>query len=550
MRRHPADRALRRAKAIPEAARSSPLQHLQRAGLLDTQEHETPALVRYGVTIAVLAVLTGALLPVRETLDLLNIGLMYLIVVIGATTFAGQRAGILASVLGFLLFDFFLVPPYLTFAISELKNLFALFVFLGVSALISWLLAHAREQTRQAQQRAEDVARLYELSQAIIGAQRPDEVLPKITDKVAEVFGASVCWILLPDSQQPLAVKAHAPEGARQPTRTELGMAQWAFEHSSEVGQGNLTPPQSVGANPRARPQPASNVTAFVPLRAANRTIGVLAVADKKNGRPFTAAERTILATFADQAAVALERFRLLREADRADMLDRADRLKSALISAVSHDLRTPLASIMASVTSLLEPDIRWDTDTQQDFLQGIYDEARRLNVLVGNLLDMSRIEGGALRPEKDWYSIAEVIEAVVQRLEQNVAGHPVNIQIQSDLPLTLLDFSEIDQVLTNLLENAVRYTPPGTPIYVDARRMDDNILVKVADAGPGVPSEHLLYLFDKFYQVNSQQRGMAAGLGLAISKGFIEAHGGNIWAKNRSGGGFEITFTLPIVGA
>src|SRR5205085_3526285 len=204
--------------------------------------------------------------------------------------------------------------------------------------------------------------------------------------------------------------------------------------------------------------QNLKSTVAFAPLRTGIRTIGVLAVADKKNGRPFTAAERTILATFPGQAAVALERLRLLREADRADMLDRADKLKSALMSAVSHDLRTPLASIMASVTSLLEPDIEWDKETQQDFLQGIYDEARRLNVVVGNLLDMSRIEGGALRPEKDWYSIAEVIQAVAQRLEPNLAGHPLTIKVQDDLPLMLLDFSEIDQVLTNLVENAIKY--------------------------------------------------------------------------------------------
>jgi two-component system, OmpR family, sensor histidine kinase KdpD len=255
-----------------------------------------------------------------------------------------------------------------------------------------------------------------------------------------------------------------------------------------------------------------------------------------------------MLATFADQAAVALEKLRLLREADRADMLDRADRLKSALMSAVSHDLRTPLASIMASVTSLLEPDIQWGKETQQDFLQAIYDEARRLNVLVGNLLDISKIEGGALRPEKDWYSITEVIEAVMQRLEPNLADHITSVKIQNDLPMTLLDFTEIDQILTNLLENAIKYTPPDAKIEIGARRVGDRIEIKVADAGPGVPIEHLPYLFDKFYQVDRQHRSRGVGLGLAISKGLVEAHGGEIWARNRPGGGLEVTFTLPVV--
>jgi two-component system sensor histidine kinase KdpD len=544
MGQRPGDRILHRVKEVPEPTPTNPGQRVRGAIIFDASERQVPAFLRYLVTVLALALLTGILWPVREDVGLLTVGFLYLIVVIGATTLCGQGAGILASVLGFALFDYFLIPPYLTLAIKEPEDVFALFVFLGVSSLVSWLLGHAREQARQAQQRAEDLSRLYELSQAIIGAQQPDEVLPKIAAKVVEVFEVEACWIFLPDEGQHLVVKAQAPQDARPPSRSEVAMAQWSLEYASEVGQGSVTPPQF-------QQQPDSRITAFVPLRAANRTIGVLAVARKKSGHPFTATERTILATFAGQAAVALERLRLLREADRADMLDRADRLKSALMSAVSHDLRTPLASIMASVTSLLEPDIRWDEQTRQDFLQGIYDEARRLNVMVGNLLDMSRIEGGELRPEKDWYSIAEVIEAVVQRLEPGLVNYPMTIDIQENLPLTLLDFSEIDQVLTNLLENIVKYTPPGTPVHISARMAGDrDIEVSVADAGPGVPPEHLPHLFDKFYQVNERQQGKGVGLGLAISKGLIEAHGGTIQARNGPDGGLEIVFTLPVESA
>jgi two-component system sensor histidine kinase KdpD len=541
MGQHPDGRSVRRAKATLAMAQNGTAQRMQRMTMWDTEQHGPSIVVRYGLTLLALALLTTALLPVRESIGLLNIGLTYLVVVVGATTVAGQRAGIMASVLGFALFNFFLVPPYLTFEIAHLRDIFALFVFLGVSLLISWLLAQAREQARQAQQRAEDVSRLYELSQAITSAQHPGEVLPKIAGKVAEVFVAKSCWILLPNEQQQLVVRAQSPDGARQPSREEMGMAQWSFAHSSEVGQGERT-------SSRLQ-QHMSQVTAFAPLRVGNRTIGVLGLADKV-GQTFTSAERTILATFADQAAVALERLRLLREADRAEVLDRTDKLKSALMSAVSHDLRTPLASIMASVTSLLEPDIKWDQETQQDFLQGIYDEARRLNVLVGNLLDMSRIEGGALRPERDWYSIAEVVGAVVQRLEPSLADHPITVTMADDLPMTLLDFSEIDQVLSNLLENATKYTPPSTPLVVEVRRNIDSIEVKVADAGPGVPAKDIPHIFDKFYKVSSGQRTRGAGLGLAISKGLVEAHGGKIWAKNNPVGGLEVIFTLPIVPA
>jgi two-component system sensor histidine kinase KdpD len=201
----------------------------------------------------------------------------------------------------------------------------------------------------------------------------------------------------------------------------------------------------------------------------------------------------------------------------------------------------------MASVTSLMESDIQWDEETKRDFLQGILDEAERLNTLVGNLLDMSRIEGGALRPEKDWYSIGEVIESVVQRMEPRLTGHVVEVRLHEDLPLLRFDFTEIDQVLTNLLENAANYTPPGTPITVEARRDGDRIEVSVEDEGPGVAPEHLPRLFDKFYRIDANSHRGGTGLGLAISNGLVQAHGGQMRAANREGGGLKIAFTLPV---
>jgi two-component system sensor histidine kinase KdpD len=539
--RQPGNRVARRVRATPPAPRPGArfldaVAAAQRAGTGWTR------VLRYGGTVVALAAVTAALWPVREEIGLLNIGLVFLIAVIGATVFAGRWAGILASVLGFALFDFFLVPPYLTFAIGDLRNILALFVFLGLSTLTSQLIAGAREQAAQAQQRAADVSQLYELSQAITTAERLDQVLPAIAQKVMAVFAAQACWILLPGPHEQLQVAAQAPAPARPLTRDEALLAERAYWYGNEVGlRGALTLDR-----PFAGP-PAASRAAFVPLRAGGHTIGVLVVADKRNHQPLTPAERTVLATFADQAAVALERLRLLREAQRAEVLARTDELKSALMSAVSHDLRTPLASIMASVTSLLEPEITWDAATQRDFLQGIYDEARRLNDLVGNLLDMSRIEGGALQPEKDWYAIEEVIGGVVQRLEPRLAAHPVRVQVEPDLPLLRLDFSEIDQVLTNLVENALKYTLPGTAITITARRAGATVEVTVADNGPGVPAEDLRYLFDKFYRVDKRVRTGGTGLGLAISKGLIEAHGGRIGAHNQPVGGLAVTFTLPL---
>lgn len=497
-------------------------------------------LLRYGGTVVLLCLTTAALWPLRETTGLLNIGLVYLIVIIGVTVFAGQRAGLLASLLGFSLLTYFLVPPYLTFVISGSHNILALFVFLGVSLLISWLIAGAREQARQAKLRAEDISRLYELSQAIIGAQSTSEIFPAVVRKVHEVFEAQSCWIVVADDKRQLSVAAQAPAGATPLNRDELSLASWALSHSSEVGRGS-----AAGAD-KSRLATNSH-TAFVPLQAAQRTIGVLVVVRKKNHPPYTPAERKVLVTFAGQAAVALERLYLLGEAQRAEMLARTDELKSALMSAVSHDLRTPLASITASVTSLLERDISWDEETQRDFLQGIYDEAQRLNRLVGNLLDMSRIEGGGLHPEKDWYSIREVIEAVMQRLEPRLARHRVEVDVPDDIPLMLLDFTEIDQVLTNLVENAIKYTPPGTFIRIEARHTPTQIEVTVQDNGPGVPSEALEHLFDKFYRVDKRSKSLGTGLGLAITKGLVEAHQGTVEASNIAGGGLKVTVSLPL---
>jgi two-component system sensor histidine kinase KdpD len=553
MSRRPGDRVIHRQRASRPALDSADGWRLRSAIRIpspDSAQTVRSSGLRYGGTLLAVAATTALLLPIRETAGLLNIGFVFLVVIIGATIFAGRWAGVFAGIAGFLFFDYFLVPPYNTFAVTDFRNVLALFVFLGVSLLISWLISEAREQARQAQRRAADVTRLYELSQAIIGGPKLEEILQAIARKVYEVFEAQACWILLPDSQQQLEVRAQAPDNARPMTRDELSLARWAFWHGSDIGKSGtdrFRNGEGFGLSTLRTARSEQARAAFVPLRANDRTIGVLAVADRRDHRPFTAEERTVIATFADQAAVALDRLSLLREAQRAEVLARTDELKSALMSAVSHDLKTPIASIMASVTSLLEKDIHWDEETQRDFLQGIYDEARRLNRLVSNLLDMSRIEGGALHPEKNWYSIEEVVHSVVQRLEPRMAGHTVTVDLETSLPLALFDYTEIDQVLTNLVENALKYTPSGSTILISARRVDDYLEVRVEDNGPGVSSEHLGRLFDKFYRAGQRKGTSGTGLGLAIAKGFIEAHGGTIRATNRPEGGLRVSFTLPL---
>jgi two-component system sensor histidine kinase KdpD len=278
-----------------------------------------------------------------------------------------------------------------------------------------------------------------------------------------------------------------------------------------------------------------------------DRIAGVLEVTGRPGTGVFRAEDQQTLMTFVDQAALALERARLSAEAAQATALTQSDELKSALLATVSHDLRTPLASIKASVTSLLDNSVDWDAETRHDFLEAIDEETDRLTLMVSNLLDLSRIEGGALRPRKDWYDVDELIIDVRSRLAPRIKGHSLTITVEPDLPLMRFDYVQIAQVLVNLIENAAKHTADGTPIVVTAHQIPGAIEVAVHDDGPGIPPEHQLRLFDKFYRAQAVTPAPGAGIGLAISKGLVEAHGGRIWVESETGSGTTFRFTLPL---
>jgi two-component system sensor histidine kinase KdpD len=284
----------------------------------------------------------------------------------------------------------------------------------------------------------------------------------------------------------------------------------------------------------------------MVPIATAERVVGVLEVTREPAGEPFDPDDKRVLTTFADQAALALERARLTEEAAQAAVLARSDELKSALLAAVSHDLRTPLASIKASATALLDGSVEWDEASRREFLQAIDEETDRLTLVVSNLLDLSRIEGGALKPLKAWYDAAELIDDVVDRLTNRTAQHRLTVDIANDLPLVRFDYVEIAQVLVNLIENAVKYTPPGARIDVSVRQIPGAIEFAVADNGPGIAEVDVSRIFDHFVRAEPTQiRG--SGIGLAICKGLVQAHGGDIGVVSGRGQGARFWFTLPL---
>jgi two-component system, OmpR family, sensor histidine kinase KdpD len=503
-----------------------------------------------------------------------NISLLYLLLVLALASTRGLYAAIVASVVAFLSFDFFLVPPLYTFTISKFDEWLALFVFL-VTAIITGQLASAlRQRAEQAHRREQETRILYELVRATNSEEGLGRQLSIIARAVVDIFsswGVRDCQILLPDAKGKLFVQGSAMHPLDQVmlSSDEVATASWVLTQAQtvELHDVALAPQKSVDNAPRAIVRSTANkeqirrYIRMMPLKTGQKVVGVLCLFMEDNPRLF-ALERSLGAeperpntqsaffwTFVDQATSAIERARLRSESMQIEVLKRTDALRAALLSSISHDLRTPLASIKASASSLLQEDVQWSDEERSSFTLAIEREADRLNRLVANLLDMSRIEGGALKPEKEWYPIDELIHDVLGRVQPILQHRRVQTHLPEDLPPVQLDYLQIDQVLTNLIENAVRYTPSDSPIELSVNVDGEQMVISVADRGPGIPFSDLERVFDKFYRVlgRTAERTTGSGLGLAVCKGLVEAHGGHVWAENREGGGAIFRFTLPL---
>jgi two-component system sensor histidine kinase KdpD len=347
-------------------------------------------------------------------------------------------------------------------------------------------------------------------------------------------------------------VLAHAGSeaAARAPAPDERSAADRATVSGElqSLGRTGLSPTRAriVFPGGRKAAYASERSVAIVRLRVGDRSLGVLRLDGPIGDTPFRDRPEQLLNAIAGEAALAVHRAELAQAAAHAEALRVADELKSALLNAVSHDLRTPLASIIASAGSLRQTDVQWTEEERLAFAEAIEQEARRLDRLVGNLLDLSRIESGSLRPDKGWYDLAALVGEVLGRLKPVTAQHVVSVNLAEDLPPIPLDYIEIDEVLTNLVENATKYTPPESEIAVSASQADGSVLVEVADRGPGIPAVAMSRIFDPFYRVEGS-RARGTGLGLAVARGLVEAHGGKIWVENREDGGAKFAFTLPL---
>ncbi|HEY6406498.1 MAG TPA: ATP-binding protein [Ktedonobacteraceae bacterium] len=499
-----------------------------------------------------------------------NISIVYLLVVLALASTRGRYPAILASLVAFLAFDYFLVPPLYVFTINRVEEWIALFVFLVTAILTSQLAAALRERAEQASRRERETHILYDLVRVTNREGIPERQLHIIALAVVDVlssWGVLDCAILQPDAAGDLQTQESAYQPVEQVTLSsdEKAMASWVMAHGRATGlydDGALVPSKSPRVIvKRARMNLAPTVR-LIPLKLGQKVVGVLRLQVLATAGRFPYEERleeeqerpgartSFFSTFLDQVTALIERARLQRENLRIEVLQRTDVLRAALLSSVSHDLRTPLTAIKAAASSLLQEDVDWDKEAMHGFAVSIEREADRLNHLVGNLLDMSRIEEGALKAEKEEYALTDLIHDVLGRLEPFLEGRAIQTHLPDDLLPVELDYLQMDQVLTNLIENATRYTPAESLIEVSAQVNGEQVVISVADRGPGIPPDDLERVFDKFYRVLHGHPGgypSGSGLGLAVCKGLVEAHGGRIWAELREGGGLIVFIVLPL---
>jgi two-component system sensor histidine kinase KdpD len=493
---------------------------------------ETAPWTRYALSVGLVAGATLLSVALHATFHLANLLMIFFFAEIIVALALGRGPAIVASALGALAFDFFLVPPRFTLAVDDTEYLLTFLGLFVVGVLISSLTERFRLQAATAERRAGETATLNQLSRDLAAAGSLDAIMDAMIKNIAEVFGREV-MVLLPGGETKDRLDVWGHSAGFLLSEQERAVAAWAFAHGQSAGRGTDTLPAA-----EAR---------YLPLKTARGVVGVLGVKPLDPAVHLSPDQRRLLEAFASLAALAVERAQLADEAERARVQVETERLRNSLLSSVSHDLRTPLAGITGAASSLLADAESLDAGTRRELTQSIYDEANRLNALVRNLLDMTRLESGAIHVEKAWQPVEEVIGAALTRMESALSNRSVQVRLALDLPLVPLDEVSIEQVLVNLLENAVRYTPAGSPIELAAWPEDSGVVVEVADRGPGLAPGDEERVFEKFYRAQASPHGV--GLGLAICRGIVEAHGGRMWAQNRPGDGAAFSFDLPIKG-
>jgi two-component system sensor histidine kinase KdpD len=495
--------------------------------------HEVPW-TRYGWAAAITAGCTGIAFLMDPTFSETNVAMIYVLGAAIAGMRLGRGPGTFTAITSVAAFDFIFVPPRFSFQVSDAQYLITFLVMLAVTLTIGNLMANVRQQNRVAGARERRTALLYAMSRELAGTRGRDNMARVAVRHIAEVFDSSAV-VLTPDSHGRLKYPGGSPlessfHGA------DLSVAQWVFDHGQRAGLGTDTLPAAPAV--------------YLPLAGTHRSLGVLCVLPTNRRRILLPEQRHLLETFAGQIALAWERAALGDEAAAARIAAESESLRNTLLASISHDLRTPLAVITGAASTLAHHGSALDPGTQLSLARSIEEQAHEMSNLISNVLDLMRLESGRIELRRDTHSVEDLVGTALHRLEPRLQSHPVAIDLPEDLPSVSVDPVLVSQVLANLLDNAAKYTPAGTPIRIAAVADAPMVRVVVEDEGPGLPPGDPRLLFEKFQRGREESAVVGAGLGLAICRAIVSAHGGEITAGPGSRGGARFEFTLPVAEA
>jgi two-component system sensor histidine kinase KdpD len=487
----------------------------------------------YGWAILAVLACTGVAFAMYPFFALPNLIMVYLLGVMVIAARFGQGPAVVSAILSVAAFDFSFVPPPLSFAVSDSQYVVTFGVMLTVALFIGSMTAQLRRQAKNAVERERRTAALFAMSGHLSRARGTEELLDIVVSHVAEIVESDIA-LLLPDADGHLHVaagnEATFPMDAR-----ERGVVYWVYDLGCAAGLGTDILPSTEGL--------------YLPLKGTRGALGVLGVRPTRASRGLTPELLQLLETLAVHAGLAIEADQLAGELGKAQVQAETEKSRNALLSSVSHDLRTPLSAITGAASTLLEHGEALDPGARRELAETIAEETAHMSRLVTNLLEMTKLESGAAKVRKDLCAVEDVVGSALVYLDKQLSRHRVAVRLPADLPPVPLDASLMEQVFINLLENAAKYAPAGSEIEVSAASDDRQMTVEVADRGPGITPGDEHSVFDKFYRGKQAGSTPGVGLGLTICRAVIEAHGGKIWVQNRDGGGAAFRFTLPLNG-
>ncbi len=510
--------------------------HVVRAEKSDTAVNEPIFQMRsqlpwkqYGVSAGVVAGLTVLNTFLTRFIGYRAVGFDYLLAIVILALFVGRGPILMCAALSALLWDFFGVPPPFTFSITETEDVMMFGMYFIVAIVMGQLIARFRTQEKAERRREERTTALYLLTRELADAVTVDEIVAVVVRHIGKLFNAEVA-VVLPDANGRLAAQPR-PESTLKLSEKEMSVAAWVFQHNTQAGQFTDNLPSSEAL--------------YLPITASTGVLGVIGVRLSQSSAP-NLEQSNLLEAFVRQAGLVLDRQRLQEVAQHARLAAESERLGKTLLDSISHEMRTPIAAITSAASGLSDPKMAPQRGFAEALVGEIKEAAARLNRLVGNLLDIARVESGHVKPKIDWCDVGDLVNVTVKSVAKELAAHKLDVVIKPEIPLVRMDFALMEQALTNVLLNAGFHTPAGTPIELLVGRQNDELALRVSDRGTGIPAEALSKIFDKFYRAPGAVTG-GSGLGLSIVKSFVEAQGGRVQAENRPEGGAAFTLFLPI---